>query len=110
MGQPGSARLTVHWRLAIAKRVTEEGWSITEAAVTASGEPTDGLEMGSPVPHMGEAGAGSLHPTPPHPPTREGKHRAEDRTVASGPGRPELRLSLRPAGSATVQCPEIPHS
>ena len=36
MGQHGSARLTVHSRLAIAKRVTEEGWSITEAAVAAS--------------------------------------------------------------------------
>ena len=36
MGQKGSARLTVHSRLAIAKRVTEEGWSITEAAVAAS--------------------------------------------------------------------------
>jgi len=36
MGQHGSARLTVHSRLAIAKRVAEEGWSITEAAVAAS--------------------------------------------------------------------------
>ena len=35
MGQHGSAHLTVHSRLAIAKRVTEEGWSITEAAVAA---------------------------------------------------------------------------
>ena len=36
MGQHGSAHLTVHSRLAIAKRVTEQGWSITEAASAAS--------------------------------------------------------------------------
>lgn len=36
MGQHGSAHLTVHSRLAIARRVIEEGWSITDAAVAAS--------------------------------------------------------------------------
>jgi transposase InsO family protein len=36
MGQHGSARLSVHSRLTIAVRVTEEGWTVTSAASAAN--------------------------------------------------------------------------
>jgi transposase len=36
MGQHGSARLSVHSRLTIARRVQEEGWTLTAAARAAN--------------------------------------------------------------------------
>ena len=41
MGQHGSARLSVHSRLAIARRVLEEGWSVTASPEeSAAGAPS----------------------------------------------------------------------
>jgi hypothetical protein len=103
MGQQGSARLTVHSRLAIAKRVTEEGWSITEAAVAASvshRRPRNGF-AGSSTRVRPVQDHRSTRP-PAHPPTRGGRHRAEDRTVAGGsPRHPPDRMVAR---HGTLQC------